>query len=147
MNNSWLTWANLLTATRLLVLAPLVYAILQSQWLLAALLFSIAVVTDIYDGKLARRLQQTSPQGGLFDHATDALAVTLGSWALAQQSLISAWLPWMIPLAFIQYMLDSKALAGASLRMSRLGRYNGIAYYALLGTGIGIQLLDLDQSG
>ncbi len=139
-----MTWANVLTAIRLVMLPPLVYAVLQQQWLAAAAYFTLAVVTDIYDGKLARQFKQTSPHGGLFDHATDALLVTLGSWAMAQLGLINPWLHWMIPLAFIQYMLDSKALAGASLRMSRLGKYNGIAYYALLGTGIGVNLLTLD---
>jgi len=38
-------------------------------------------------------------------------------------------------------MLDSKALAGASLKTSRLGRYNGIGYYILLGTGISAYIL------
>jgi CDP-diacylglycerol---glycerol-3-phosphate 3-phosphatidyltransferase len=141
VNKSWLTWANVLTAIRLLSLAPMIMAILYQHWLIAAGLFALAVVTDIYDGKIARQLQQTSPLGGLFDHATDALVVTSGSWALAQLGYINPYLYWMIPIAFIQYVLDSKALAGVTLRMSRIGRYNGVAYYVLVGTAIGARLL------
>lgn len=142
MAQHWLTWANLLTLIRVATLVPLVYAILNSLWPWAAAVFTIAVVTDFYDGKLARSLEQTSPLGGLFDHATDAAFVTLGCWSLASVTLINPWLAWLIPAAFIQYMLDSKALSGVSLRMSAIGRANGVAYYVLLGTAIGAQLLD-----
>jgi CDP-diacylglycerol--glycerol-3-phosphate 3-phosphatidyltransferase len=106
------------------------------------LLFVLAVVTDIYDGKIARRLGQTSPLGGLFDHATDALFVSTCCACLAFLDKINVWLPGLIVLAFVQYMLDSKALAGIALRMSLIGRYNGIAYYALVGVAIGAELLN-----
>lgn len=141
MSRQWFTWANLLTLIRVATLAPLIYTILNAMWYWAAVLFAVAVITDFYDGKVARRLQQTSPMGGLFDHATDAAFVTLGCWSLAELGLINAWLPWLIPAAFVQYMLDSKALSGVALRMSAIGRTNGVAYYILLGTAIGAQVL------
>ncbi len=141
MTKTWLTWANLLTAIRLAALPPIIWCIGQQRWWAAAALFIVAVVTDVFDGKLARRLHQTSPAGGLFDHGTDALFVTCGCWAIAQLDLINPILPWLIPLAFIQYMLDSKALQGIPLRMSTLGRYNGVAYYVVLGSAIGGQAL------
>lgn len=142
MARQWFTWANLLTLIRVATLFPLVFTILNELWLCAAVLFTIAVITDFYDGKLARSLHQTSPLGGLFDHATDAAFVTLGCWALASIELINPWLPWLIPAAFVQYMLDSKALSGVSLRMSAIGRTNGVAYYVVLGTAIGAELFD-----
>ena len=142
MQLSWMTWANLLTMLRLLALVPAVVAILNQSWWIAAALFALAVITDVMDGKIARRLNQHSPFGGLFDHATDALFVTLCCWAIAQLGLINPLLHWLIPLAFIQYMLDSKALAGVALRMSSIGKSNGVAYYALVGTVIGTQALN-----
>ena len=45
-------------------------------------------------------------------------------------------LPALIILAFVQYALDSRTLAGRTLRSSALGRYNGIAYFALLGVPV-----------
>lgn len=140
----WLTWANLLTAIRLILIAPTCWLILERYWPGAAVLFTAAAVSDYFDGKLARRFGQTSATGGLFDHATDALYVTAGCWALAEIGLINPLLPWLIPAAFVQYMLDSKALSGRRLRMSALGRYNGIAYFVVVGTGIGLKLLGLD---
>lgn len=139
--STWKTWANLLTTLRLLILIPTVVAILIQSWLVASILFALAVITDIYDGKLARKLNQTSPFGGLFDHATDALYVTICCWAIAEVGFINPVLHWLIPMAFVQYMLDSKALAGVALRMSAIGKSNGVAYYAIVGTVIGSQLL------
>ena len=139
--STWKTWANLLTTLRLLMLLPTIAAILLQGWLAASVLFALAVVTDIYDGKLARKLTQTSPFCGLFDHATDAVYVTLCCAAIAEAGFINPVLHWLIPAAFLQYVVDSKALAGIALRTSAIGKSNGIAYYALVGTVIGTQLL------
>jgi hypothetical protein len=40
-------------------------------------------------------------------------------------------LPWLIAAAFIQYSLDSRMLSASGLVASRLGRWNGIAYYVI----------------
>ena len=53
----------------------------------------------------------------------------------------------LVLLAFAQYALDSRALAGASLRASRLGRWNGIAYFVLLGIPVIRDLLGLAWPG
>ena len=71
--------------------------------------------------------------GGLIDHGVDALFCITAIAALAANGLAPAILPILIAAAFLQYMADSRALAGRPLRASRLGRYNGIAYYALVG--------------
>jgi len=42
-------------------------------------------------------------------------------------------LVYVIPAAFVQYMLDSKALAGQPLKASSLGKYNGISYFVFAG--------------
>ncbi len=128
-----MTWANALTALRLLCIAPCVWAIISGQWPLAATLFVICVITDLADGPLARHFGQASPFGGLFDHGTDALFCTASLSALAWIGFINPWLPLLVALAFIQYMFDSRALAGLSLKTSFLGRNNGIAYFVMVG--------------
>lgn len=140
----WKTWANLLTGIRLLALVPSMWAIGSGRWLLAGALFTLAVVTDLADGPVARRLDHATPGGGLFDHATDALFVAGNLAALAWTGVVNAWLPPLVLLAFAQYMLDSRALAGATLRTSRLGRYNGIAYFVMVGIPVIGNALRLD---
>jgi phosphatidylglycerophosphate synthase len=129
----WKTWANLLTLLRLAAIGPCAWAIAEGHWLLAAGLFILAVITDLLDGPLARRFSHDSPVGGLFDHATDAAFVTIALLATAWVGFTSFLLPVLIIVAFVQYALDSRALAGQHLRTSWLGKNNGIAYFVLVG--------------
>jgi phosphatidylglycerophosphate synthase len=101
---------------------------------MAAVLFVLAVATDVSDGIIARRRGEVSAFGGLLDHGSDALFVTVTLAAMAVVQLVPAPLPALVIAAFAQYVWDSKALAGMPLRTSRLGRWNGIGYYALAGT-------------
>lgn len=140
----WVTWANLLTLSRLCLAIPCALAILGGAWLLAASLFALAVLSDLLDGPLARRFEQATPLGGLIDHATDAWFVTIVLAALA----CNGPLPWLLPVlvvaAFCQYMLDSRALQGQQLRASWLGRLNGIGYFVIAGAPILHRLIDPD---
>ncbi len=137
-----LTWANALTLNRLLLCLPLYFLISSESWLWASICLFFAVVSDIFDGKVARKQGNTSPLGGFFDHATDAIFVTTGCLALAQSELISFWLVWLIPIAFVQYSLDSRILSGHALRSSALGRANGIGYFVLVCSAVGSRLLE-----
>lgn len=107
------------------------------------LLFAVAAVTDYLDGVAARRFGQESAIGGFFDHATDCAFVTLTLAGLAA----AGWSPWLlvvlIPLAFVQYTLDSGVLAGRQLRTNRIGKYNGIGYFILPGAIIARESLGL----
>ena len=101
--------------------------------MLAAVLFWGAVATDVADGRVARARGETSAFGGLLDHATDASFVTLGLAALSMHGSVPTALPILVFAAFLQYMLDSRSLAGRTLRASFLGRWNGILYFVPLG--------------
>ena len=142
----WLTLPNALSTSRLL-LAPLGAVLVMRQplaqttllagtALCAAAVFYIAVATDVLDGRIARRRGQVSALGGLLDHGSDAVFVTVLLGALAWIGVVPALLPPLVIAAFTQYMLDSKALAGHTLRASWLGRRNGVAYFVLAGTAI-----------
>lgn len=129
----WLTWANGLTASRVVAAPLLALAILREAHAVALLLFAAAVVTDLLDGRLARRRGEASNLGGLLDHGADAVFVTAGTGALACAGVVPGLLPWLIAAAFLQYVVDSKIAVGNSLRGSSLGRWNGIGYFVLLG--------------
>lgn len=126
-----LTWANALTLTRVLLAPACAWMAWQGRWDWTALLLSLAILTDLTDGALARRLNQVSPFGGLLDHATDAVFVSLLLTALAWHGQVPWLLPPLVAAAFLQYTLDSRALAGRKLRASALGRLNGIGYFVL----------------
>jgi phosphatidylglycerophosphate synthase len=132
----WLTWANALTAARALLAVPCACLVAGERWTFAALLLSVAILTDLLDGPLARRLRQSSALGGLVDHTTDAAFVTLLLIALS----ILGYLPWLLPTlvaaSFLQYAADSRALAGRALRTSWLGRCNGVGYFVLAALAV-----------
>lgn len=143
----WKTWANLLTLLRLACVVPCAWAIAQGDWQTAAGLFTIAVVSDFFDGRLARRQGSASAFGGLFDHATDATFVTITLGTLACLGHLPLWLAPLVAVAFIQYMFDSQALQGHALRASWLGRNNGVAYFVLVGIPVIRNALGLDWPG
>jgi phosphatidylglycerophosphate synthase len=132
----WSTRANALTLVRLLLAPALAAAVISGAPQVAAALFFFAVGTDLGDGWLARRYREETPFGGFADHAADAVFVVTGTAALARSSVLPAALPWLIAAAFIQYALDSRTLAASGLFPSRLGRWNGIAYYAITAVPI-----------
>jgi len=73
-----MNWANLITYFRMLLIPMVVlsyYSELQYANMLAAMLFSLASLSDWLDGYLARRLNQTSEFGAFLDPVADKLLV------------------------------------------------------------------------
>ena len=132
----WSTRANALTLVRLLLAPALAAAVLSHSPVVATLLFFLAVGTDLADGWVARRYSEQTPFGGFADHAVDATFVITGSAALAWIGVLPVLLPWLIAAAFLQYALDSRVLSASGLVASRLGRWNGIAYYVIVAVPI-----------
>ena len=128
--------ANLLTGLRLLLTIPAALAFARSDFispLLLAVLMMVAIASDYFDGVVARQRGTASPRGQLFDHATDFLFVTSGLAGAAIAGRVPAALPILIVVAFSQYVLDSYFLhREKQLRMSLLGRWNGILYFVPL---------------
>lgn len=128
--------AHILTSIRLLLAIPVAWACAQPQALPPYFLLgliAVAIVTDYFDGKIARMLRTESPGGMLFDHGTDFVFVTSALFGAAFAGLVSPWLPILIVIAFTQYVLDSYwLLRQKRLRMSMLGRWNGIFYFSPL---------------
>ncbi|MGD8830369.1 MAG: CDP-diacylglycerol--glycerol-3-phosphate 3-phosphatidyltransferase [Pseudomonadales bacterium] len=69
---------NILTLTRILLIPIFVIVYIlpgRETYLLAAVLFGLAALTDWLDGYLARRLNQTTPFGAFLDPVADKLIV------------------------------------------------------------------------
>lgn len=145
----WLTLANVVSLARLAATPFSLSAVLDGNWRLAGMIFAGAVASDFLDGIIARWRGTVSNLGGVLDHTADAVFVAVTLWGIAYLEVdagvdvVPGILPWFIALAFLQYLLDSKALSGQPLRTSRLGRVNGIAYYVVAGTVIGKNALEI----
>jgi phosphatidylglycerophosphate synthase len=124
-----LTLSNGLTSLRLFAAPFFYFAIIHQFWWTACGLFWLAVASDVIDGRLARARNETSTFGGILDHVSDATFVSLGHLALVKIQATPDYLPIFIMLAFLQYAADSRILAGRALRMSIIGRWNGVCYF------------------
>jgi phosphatidylglycerophosphate synthase len=121
----------------------------HSNWYISVAILWTAIFTDLLDGYLARKKNLTSATGGLIDHGSDAFFVAFTIAALTHHEWAPVMLVCIIPAAFVQYMLDSKALAGQPLKASSLGKYNGISYFIFAGfpvmqLALGITLIPFD---
>lgn len=144
---TFLTLANSLSIFRLVVAPVLAWMVLSNRWLTASFLLILAILSDIFDGRIARRKKQDSAFGGLLDHSCDAFLVAVLLFVLSKTHGIPLFLPLLVLGSFLQYVLDSKALSGHKLRTSFLGRSNGIAYYVLASICIFTEGLGINFSG
>ena len=125
--------ANLLTGIRLLLVVPVAWALAFPNFMSAPLLLvlvAVGILTDYFDGIVARATNMAAAKGQLVDHCTDFFFVAVGLTGAANTGLVSPILPLLITIAFSQYVLDSYFLFNQKqLRMSFLGRWNGIFYF------------------
>jgi CDP-diacylglycerol--glycerol-3-phosphate 3-phosphatidyltransferase len=141
--------ANLLSGLRLLLVAPFALLLARGGFenaALAAALFALAIATDLADGPLARARGTESALGRALDHGADFLFVNTGLATAASLGGVPWLLPLLVAVAFAQYVIDSYLLHRArELRMSALGRWNGILYFVPLGgvilVGLGLEIL------
>ena len=128
--------AHALTTVRLLLIAPIATGFAQPHLIGAttlAGLLCVAIATDAFDGPVARMTGTASAAGQVFDHTTDCLFVASGLLGAAFIGHVPWILPVLVVTAFTQYVLDSYFLhRQKQLRMSTLGRWNGILYFVPL---------------
>ncbi len=93
------TLPNLLTVFRILLVPVLVVVLLSevvdADWP-AALVFAVASMTDVADGYLARRNDQVTNFGKLWDPLADKLLVTAALISLVELDKLEAWVAMVI---------------------------------------------------
>lgn len=83
---------NLLTAVRIVLVAPLLWCVLEGRYPQALALFLVAGVTDGLDGFLAKYYGWTSWLGGILDPLADKLLLVTMVVALGVQGALPLWL-------------------------------------------------------
>ena len=83
---------NLITILRLLLAPILVISLLNGHFLLAIIIVSIAGLSDILDGLLARRLNQCTNLGSCLDPIADKILISSSFVLLAWLRFIPNWL-------------------------------------------------------
>jgi CDP-diacylglycerol---glycerol-3-phosphate 3-phosphatidyltransferase len=124
-----MTIPNQLTLLRILLIPVFVVAFYSSfKWnnLIACLIFSLAAITDILDGYLARKLNQTSTLGAFLDPVADKLMVAVVLVLLVQQNPV-------IYLALPAAIIIGREITVSALRewMAEIGARSKVAVSVL----------------
>ena len=92
-----------------------------------------AVVSDLIDGPIARRLDQATDLGTRIDHTADFVFVFFGlvGLTLHDGTVVPVALPILQLIAFLEYAYTGPQ-SHKSLLPSRLGKYNGISYFVVV---------------
>lgn len=133
-----LNLACLLTLSRILLTPVIIYFLLQQQWMVALIIFSIALLTDFFDGWIARKFSGQTKFGALLDPVADK--ILLGSVMITFLSLYPLQ-PWQKYVVFFLIIKEIMLLmVGGYLHCryqifiapSRLSRLVSIAEMMLL---------------
>ena len=144
--NKLITWPNLLTGLRFIMIPGLVYLLALEQTVLIAItawaIFAIAAFTDWLDGYLARKFNSESVFGKLMDPLADKLLVTAGLIMLIPLGRIEAWICLIIISReiFITGIRGLAASTGKVVAADNLGKIkSNFQYY-----GIGLLIFPLN---
>lgn len=81
-----LNLANLMTLSRIALTPVVIFCMTQNSWDIALAVFSVAALTDLLDGFVARRMQQHSKFGQILDPIADK--ILFGSVMIALLCLV-----------------------------------------------------------
>ena len=88
-------------------------------------------VSDLLDGRVARRMRIANGVGRWLDSIADIIFVLTALACEARSGAIPVYIPMLIAISFSQYAIDSMLLSGAPIK-SRLGHFGGIINFALV---------------
>ena len=118
---------NLITVARILMVAPLLWFVLEGSYSEALILFFIAGLSDGVDGFLAKHYGWTSRLGGILDPVADKLLLVSTALALAWRGDLPIWLVSLfilrdaiIVLGAVSYHYLIEPLEAAPLAISKL---------------------------
>ena len=143
---------NLITALRILLVAPFLWLLLEERYGPALALFVIAGVSDALDGFLAKYYGWTSELGGLLDPIADKLLLLGAILALGWLSELPVWLvalvigrDLLIVGGALAYHLLVERLRAAPLLISKLNTLTQLVLVCAIIVHYG--LMPLPQAG
>jgi len=95
MSDRFLTKPNVLTVVRIVLIPIFLVLIFSESWyskILALLAFTVASLTDFYDGRIARRDGTITSFGRFMDPLADKLLVSSALIAFVLLGMVEAWL-------------------------------------------------------
>ena len=118
MSRTIATWPNVVTLLRLACLPIFLWLLFgQDERESAAWLLGVLGATDWVDGWLARRLNQRSDFGAVFDPAVDRLLFIVGVGSIVIDGAVPGWLGWSVVAR--EVFVAALMLGGTAMGMPR----------------------------
>jgi cardiolipin synthase len=118
MSRTIATWPNVVTLLRLACLPIFLWLLFgQGDRESAAWLLGVLGATDWVDGWLARRLNQRSDFGAVFDPAVDRLLFIVGVGSIVIDGAVPGWLGWSVVMR--EVFVAALMLGGTAMGMPR----------------------------
>ncbi len=102
----------------------------------ALIVFVIATITDLYDGKIARKLKIVTPFGSFFDPIADKLLVSSVMICFVEMRILPAWIVSLI--IFREFLISGLRIigvrAGVDIPAGSLGKQKTVSQMVLIIT-------------
>ncbi|MDP8228634.1 MAG: CDP-diacylglycerol--glycerol-3-phosphate 3-phosphatidyltransferase [Candidatus Electryoneaceae bacterium] len=138
-----ITIPNYLTLIRLAIVPIFLIGFFSDRWslqVMATLLFAFGAITDLWDGKLARRLGQETEFGDFADPLVDKLLVLSGYWALIIREGFGSY--WTIAIVCVS-LISLREIALTLLRIWKISGGSSVKTSAWGKWKTGVQLTTL----
>lgn len=119
--------------------------------ILLFILFLIICLTDIFDGKIARKKRITSQFGAKLDVAADIILVLLSYTAFVYSDRMPVWFLILSVTVFIEFIITSEILDNNTVRrreliFDKMGRSFGIICMGIPGIIIFLDIISFNPS-
>jgi len=130
---------NTITLLRLIAIPHLIYSFSYLSMFVTFSIFLAAIISDLVDGYVARKISSTSKFGAYLDVIVDFLFITGMYLFFSLQGIYSIWLLLVIVFVFAQFIISNILLKQTIY--DPIGKYFG----SILFWGIGVTILISDQ--
>ncbi len=131
-----------ITMVRIIMVPCVIVSMMMHAWFEATVFFSIAAISDVIDGALARFLNRVTVLGSILDPIADKMLLIASYVGLA---LLMPFMSFSIPWWFCAFVIISELillffsfywgimLKSVTIKPTRLGRMTGLAQILFIG--------------
>ena len=115
---------NLLSLLRIILSPLFIIFLFSDDKLLALIIFAVAAITDAYDGHLARKYNQITPQGKFLDPLADKILVLSAFFSFAFIGIIDFWMVGIITfrdmfITGLRWIISNKGFEFVTSKLSK----------------------------
>ena len=138
---------NILTVIRFIFIPSIVVSLVYNNYALALILFTLSSLTDVLDGKIARKYNAISDFGKLMDPLADKLTQLSVLLTLAIKNVIPIWIVVILVLKETVMIAGASFLYGKSLVVSSkwYGKLTTVLIYIAVVSSCLIKIFNLPE--